>query len=77
MSHPPIPKFASEEEDASWWGAHPEILTERFQTARQQGQVRRLSPSGKSDFKLGGESHLRARRCQILKQPELLGIFQV
>ena len=43
MSHQPIPKFASEEEEAAWWDAHPEVLAERFLTARQQGQVRRLS----------------------------------
>lgn len=43
VSHQPIPKFASEEEEAAWWDAHPEVLAERFQTARQQGQVRRLS----------------------------------
>src|SRR5580700_11008056 len=43
MSHEPIPKFASEEEEAAWWDAHPEVLTERFQTAKQQGKVRRLS----------------------------------
>jgi predicted DNA binding CopG/RHH family protein len=43
MSHEPIPSFASEEEEAAWWDAHPEALTERFQTAAQQGRVRRLS----------------------------------
>ena len=43
MSHQPIPKFASEEEEAAWWDGHPEVLAERFQTARDQGQLRRLS----------------------------------
>jgi hypothetical protein len=43
MSHQPIPKLASEEEEAAWWAAHPEALAERFQTAREQGQLRRLS----------------------------------
>jgi predicted DNA binding CopG/RHH family protein len=43
MNHQPIPRFATEEEEATWWDAHPEVLTERFQTARQRGQVRRLS----------------------------------
>ena len=43
MSHQPIPKFATEEEEAAWWDAHPEVLTERFQTATQQGRVRRLN----------------------------------
>ncbi len=42
MSHQPIPKFASEEEESTWWDAHPEVLTERFRTARQQGGLRRL-----------------------------------
>ncbi|MGO4885847.1 MAG: CopG family antitoxin [Bryobacteraceae bacterium] len=43
MSHEPAPNFANEEEEASWWDAHPEVLTERFETATRQGQVRRLS----------------------------------
>ena len=43
MTHQPIPKFATEEEEASWWDAHPEVLAERFQTARQQGKVRSVS----------------------------------
>jgi hypothetical protein len=43
MSHQPIPKFANGKEEAALWDAHREVLTERFETARQQGQVRRLS----------------------------------
>jgi hypothetical protein len=43
MTHQPIPKFAAEEEEASWCDAHPEVLAEPFQTARQQGKLRRLS----------------------------------
>jgi len=43
MAQQLIPKFATEEEEAAWWDAHPEVLTERFETARQRGQVRRLS----------------------------------
>ena len=43
MSHEPVPELASNEEEAAWWYAHPEILTEPFQTARQHGHVRRLS----------------------------------
>jgi predicted DNA binding CopG/RHH family protein len=43
MSHEPVPSFANEQEEASWWDAHPNALTERFRTARQQGTVRRLS----------------------------------
>src|ERR1039458_852617 len=43
MSRQPIPKFATEEEEATWWDAHPEVLTERFETGMQQGTARRLS----------------------------------
>jgi predicted DNA binding CopG/RHH family protein len=43
ITNQPVPKFSSEEEEATWWDAHPEVLAERFQTARQQGQLRRLS----------------------------------
>jgi len=43
MSHQPIPKFASEKEEAAWWDAHPEVLAERFQTAKQRGRLQRLS----------------------------------
>jgi predicted DNA binding CopG/RHH family protein len=43
MTNQPVPKFSSEEEEATWWDAHPEVLAEPFQTARQRGQLRRLS----------------------------------
>jgi hypothetical protein len=43
MSHESIPSFASEEEEAAWWDAHPEALTERFQAAALEGRVLRLS----------------------------------
>jgi predicted DNA binding CopG/RHH family protein len=43
MSDEPIPNFTSEEEEAAWWEAHPEALTERFHKAKQQGRVSRLS----------------------------------
>jgi hypothetical protein len=43
MSHEPIPNFGSEEEEAAWRDAHPEVLAERFQTGKRQGLVRRLS----------------------------------
>ena len=38
-----VPNFKTETQEAAWWDAHPEALTERFQKARQQGGVRRLS----------------------------------
>jgi predicted DNA binding CopG/RHH family protein len=43
MSHKPIPKFANEEEEATWWDAHPEVLAQRLKSAKQQGRLRRLS----------------------------------
>ena len=43
MSQEPIPDFTSEQEEADWWDAHPEILAERFRAAKQQGTIRRLS----------------------------------
>ena len=43
MSQQEIPDFASEAEEADWWDAHPEVLAERFQTAKLEGRVRRLS----------------------------------
>ncbi|MGA3028843.1 MAG: hypothetical protein ABSF98_29235 [Bryobacteraceae bacterium] len=43
MNHEPVPSFASEEEEATWWDAHPEVLTERFRIAAPEGRVLRLS----------------------------------
>ncbi len=43
MNREAIPPFANEQEEAAWWNTHPEALTERFRTARQQGAVRLLS----------------------------------
>lgn len=40
MPPTPIPSFANEQEEAEWWDAHPDALTERFQIARQQGAIR-------------------------------------
>ncbi len=39
----PIPKFASDEEEATWWDNNPELFAQRFQKARQQGKLKRLS----------------------------------
>ena len=38
-----VPKFTTEQEEAEWWDAHPEALTQRFATARREGSLRRLS----------------------------------
>jgi hypothetical protein len=43
MNQEPIPTFANEQDEAAWWDAHPEALTGRFQAAKQQGSIRRLS----------------------------------
>lgn len=43
MSKEPVPSFTTEEEEAAWWDAHPEVLAQRFHGAREQGRVRRLS----------------------------------
>ena len=43
MSLKKTPNFTSEAEEAAWWDAHPEALTERFHKAKEQGRVRRLS----------------------------------
>ncbi len=37
------PLFSNEQEEAAWWDAHPEILTQQFQKAKQEGRLLRLS----------------------------------
>jgi predicted DNA binding CopG/RHH family protein len=37
-----IPTFKSEKEEAKWWDAHPEIVTELFLKARKEGRIKRL-----------------------------------
>lgn len=39
----PIPEFTNEAEEAAWWDAHPEVITERFRQAKAEGRLRRLS----------------------------------
>ena len=43
MNREAIPPFATEQEEAAWWDAHPEALTDRFRDAMQRNSVRRLS----------------------------------
>ena len=43
MKQESIPSFANEQEEAAWWDAHPEAITERFREAKQQGTLRRLN----------------------------------
>ena len=37
-----IPRFKSEEEEAAWWDAHPEVITELFLKARREGKIKKL-----------------------------------
>ena len=37
-----IPSFKSEEEEAAWWDAHPEVITELFLKARKEGKIKKL-----------------------------------
>ncbi len=37
-----IPMFKSEKEEAEWWDAHPEVITELFLKAKKEGKIKRL-----------------------------------
>ncbi len=37
-----IPAFKSEKEEAEWWDAHPEVITELFLKAKKKGKIKRL-----------------------------------
>jgi hypothetical protein len=37
-----VPRFKSEREEAEWWDAHPEIITELFLKAKKEGKIKRL-----------------------------------
>lgn len=37
-----VPEFKSEKEEAEWWDAHPEKITELFLKARKDGKIKRL-----------------------------------
>jgi predicted DNA binding CopG/RHH family protein len=37
-----IPNFRSEKEEAQWWDAHPEVVTELFIQAKKEGKIKRL-----------------------------------
>lgn len=37
-----IPKFKSEKEEAGWWDAHPEVITDLFLKAKKEGKIKRL-----------------------------------
>ncbi len=40
-----IPKFKSEKEEAEWWDAHSDVITELFLRAKKEGRLRRLAPA--------------------------------
>jgi predicted DNA binding CopG/RHH family protein len=35
-------RFKSEQEEAEWWDAHPEIITALFLKAKKEGKIKRL-----------------------------------
>jgi hypothetical protein len=37
-----MPGFKSEQEEAAWWDAHPEVIAELFLKARKEGRIKRL-----------------------------------
>ena len=37
-----IPAFKSEREEAEWWDAHPEVITELFLKAKKEGKIKQL-----------------------------------
>ncbi len=37
-----IPTFKSEQEEADWWDAHPEVISELFLRAKKDGKIKRL-----------------------------------
>jgi predicted DNA binding CopG/RHH family protein len=37
-----IPAFKSEKEEAAWWDAHPDVVTELFLKAKKEGKIMRL-----------------------------------
>jgi predicted DNA binding CopG/RHH family protein len=37
-----IPVFKSEKEEAQWWDAHADVITELFVQAKKEGKIKRL-----------------------------------
>jgi hypothetical protein len=37
-----IPRFKSEKQEAEWWDAHPEVITELYLKAQRAGKIKRL-----------------------------------
>jgi predicted DNA binding CopG/RHH family protein len=42
MASRTIPKFKTEKQEAEWWDAHPEVITELFLKAKKEGRIKRL-----------------------------------
>lgn len=38
-----MPEFKSEREEARWYAAHPEYFTQKFDQAKKEGRLKRLS----------------------------------
>jgi len=63
-----IPEFASEQEEAEWWDAHPEVFVEAFRKAKQEGRVRRLS---QTDLPGAAEAAFRVRPQELARAKAL------
>jgi len=37
-----MPRFRTEKEEAAWWDAHPEVITELFVEAKKKGRIKML-----------------------------------
>jgi predicted DNA binding CopG/RHH family protein len=44
----PIPKFKSEEEEASWWDSHPDFVADEVERAAAQGTMVRGLPKSRT-----------------------------
>lgn len=66
----PIPNFTSEADEAAWWDAHPEVLSEHLKTAKRTGRLSRLSETS-----LPGASE--AATILLIAQDELARIREL
>lgn len=57
-----IPEFKSEEEEAAWWDANPDLIAEIFERAAAQGRVTRRAPTKTVAIRLPIDDIARARR---------------
>ena len=54
------PSFSSEQEEAECWDSHPEALSQRFEDARRNGTLRRLSVTELPGAKATAAVHISA-----------------